>query len=86
MILGHCGINLLNQFSLFDSRLHIVMRPSIVISALLPLALAGPVPQSGDLQIRQLSSSTSNDVESGSCHDVTFIFARGSTETGNMVC
>lgn len=23
-----------------------------------------------------------NNVESGSCHDVTFIFARGSTEMG----
>lgn len=30
------------------------------------------------------SSSTSSDLEDGSCKAVTFIFARGSTETGNM--
>ncbi|GME35746.1 putative cutinase [Neofusicoccum parvum] len=29
-------------------------------------------------------SSTSNDVTSGSCKPVTYIFARGTTETGNM--
>ncbi|KAF2772421.1 alpha/beta-hydrolase [Teratosphaeria nubilosa] len=29
-------------------------------------------------------STTANDVENGVCADVTFIFARGSTESGNM--
>lgn len=60
------------------------MLRSILVSALLSLAVATPVPQPGDIEARQLGD-TANDVESGSCHDVTFIFARGSTETGNMV-
>lgn len=42
------------------------------------------------LQSRQtfpsLGSSTSNELQSGNCREVIFIFARGSTETGNMVC
>lgn len=34
---------------------------------------------------RQFGSSTSSELEDGSCGDIIFIFARGSTETGNMV-
>lgn len=67
------------------SSLNITMRPFVVVSALFSLALASPVAQSQDIQARQMSGSDANDVQSGSCHDVTFIFARGSTETGNMV-
>lgn len=40
------------------------------------------------LEARQLLSSTSNDLEQGSssnCPRVIFIFARASTEPGNMV-
>lgn len=36
------------------------------------------------LEQRQLQT-TSNDLKTGSCKAVTFIMARGSTETGNMV-
>jgi hypothetical protein len=40
-----------------------------------------------DLETRQFSSgTTSNEFTSGGCRDVIFFFARGSTETGNMVC
>lgn len=60
-----------------------MMFRSAVVAALLSLVLTSPVPQSGEVQARQLMDS--NDVESGSCHDITFIFARGSTEIGNMV-
>lgn len=60
-----------------------MMFRSVVVAALLSLALTSPVPQSSEIQAPQLMDS--NDVKSGSCHDVTFIFARGSTEIGNMV-
>lgn len=55
---------------------------SVLVAALAALAVATPVPENS-LQERQLMSS--NDVEDGVCRDVTFIFARGSTEQGNMV-
>ncbi|KAG2412066.1 cutinase precursor [Aspergillus terreus] len=54
---------------------------SVLVAALAALAVATPVPENS-LQQRQLMSS--NDVEDGVCRDVTFIFARGSTEQGNM--
>ena len=60
------------------------MLKSVLISALLSLAVATPVPQPADLEVRQLLGS-SNDVEQGNCKDTMFIFARGSTEIGNMV-
>lgn len=60
-----------------------MMLKSVLISALLSLAVATPVPQPAGLEIRQLLGS-SNDVEQGNCKDTMFIFARGSTEIGNM--
>ncbi|KAF2209302.1 carbohydrate esterase family 5 protein [Cercospora zeae-maydis SCOH1-5] len=43
---------------------------------------AGPAEADSALVARQ--SSSSDDLENGPCRQVTFIFARGSTEAGNM--
>ncbi|PYI24087.1 putative cutinase [Aspergillus japonicus CBS 114.51] len=59
---------------------------SLFVGALATLAVASPVPapvpEAGQLQTRQFMDS--NDLTSGSCKDVTLVFARGSTELGNM--
>lgn len=54
---------------------------SLLVAALATLAMAAPAPE---IQARQ--GMTSNELENGPCRDVTFIFARGSVEQGNMVC
>ncbi|KAF7592140.1 hypothetical protein BBP40_000627 [Aspergillus hancockii] len=61
----------------------VVLR-SLLVSALATLAVASPIadPETQSLEARQLASS--NDLTSGACKDVTLIFARGSTEMGNM--
>ncbi|KAE8381975.1 putative cutinase 3 [Aspergillus bertholletiae] len=60
-----------------------VMLHSLLVSALAALAAASPVaePAGQSLATRQLMSS---DDLNGACKDVTLIFARGSTEMGNM--
>ncbi|KAL4900867.1 cutinase 3 [Aspergillus multicolor] len=55
---------------------------ALLLSALASLAIASPVPNDVTLERRQGMSS--NDLQSGACKDVAFIFARGSTEMGNM--
>ncbi|KAL2866653.1 cutinase family protein [Aspergillus lucknowensis] len=56
----------------------------VLVAALAGLTCASPLPAGDiDLERRQLLD-TENDVNFGTCKDVTFIFARGSTETGNM--
>lgn len=53
---------------------------SALVATLAALAIATP---ENSLAERQLINA--NDLEDGKCGDVTFIFARGSTEQGNMV-
>ncbi|KAL4879883.1 putative cutinase 4 [Aspergillus karnatakaensis] len=55
---------------------------TFLVAALAALAVASPVPNP-ELEARQLLDQA-NDLKTGSCKGTTFIFARGSTETGNM--
>lgn len=67
----------------------------LLVLAGLTAALPAPVPApvevgltAGEIESRQLSS-TRTELERGSssnCPKVIYIFARGSTEPGNMVC
>lgn len=58
------------------------MKITAVILAGLAAATATPVTT---LEQRQAAQTTSNELKEGPCKPVTFIMARGSTETGNMV-
>lgn len=62
------------------------------LTMLASLAAASPItlaaPEADTLEARQLGTSTRNELEqgrAGSCPKVIFIFARASTEVGNMV-
>jgi cutinase len=57
------------------------MKSSLLIAAFISAIVATPVPN--HLEARQ--SDESDELENGACKAVTFIFARGSTEAGNMV-
>lgn len=59
------------------------MKYALTTALLAGLAAASPVEVG--LSKRQLESSTQNELERGSCRDIIFIFARGSTEPGNFV-
>ncbi|KAH8886010.1 cutinase [Thozetella sp. PMI_491] len=57
---------------------------SIIVSLLVSLQAVSALPSDyATLEGRQIQT-TSNDLKNGACKDVTFIMARGSTETGNM--
>lgn len=59
----------------------------IAVLAMLSVASALPVeqqPSSTELDVRQFGA-TENDLKDGKCAGNVFIFARGSTEVGNMV-
>ena len=56
------------------------MHASFLIIALLPLLTAAVPPFK--LEARQ--SSTANDLVNGDCGDLIYIFARGTTEIGNL--
>lgn len=54
------------------------------VFAMLSVASALPVEQVAELEARQ-SGANANDLKNGKCAGNVFIFARGSTEIGNMV-
>ncbi|OOQ87983.1 Cutinase 3 [Penicillium brasilianum] len=53
------------------------------LQALLPLLLT-PLVAASPIQLDSRQYISANDLTSGNCKDFMFIFARGSTETGNM--
>ena len=57
------------------------MKFTAAIALLATTAAAVPT----GLERRQLGGMTENELSSGSCRKITLIFARGSTEMGNMV-
>lgn len=61
---------------------------ALLVAALATVALATPVPNANpeaDIALERRQITNSKDLENGDCKPVAFIFARGSTETGNMV-
>lgn len=58
------------------------MKFTAIIALLAATAAAVPT----GLERRQFGGMTENDLKSGSCKKITLVYARGSTEMGNMVC
>ncbi len=61
---------------------------ALLVAALATFAIANPVPNANpeaDIALERRQITTSDDLKNGDCKPVAFIFARGSTETGNMV-
>lgn len=62
------------------------MKIQHILLSLASLAAASPIAEVSNIKSRQAGSSTTEtELEDGPCRDITFIFARGSTEAGNMV-
>jgi cutinase len=65
---------------------------ALIVLALAAVAASAPYPSANEaldgeslpaIMARQFA--TSDELKNGACKDVTYIFARGSTELGNMV-
>jgi cutinase len=65
------------------------MKFTAILSLFAASSAAFPTPNTpSDLEVRQAGSITRNDLSNGaasSCPPVIFIYARGSTESGNLV-
>jgi cutinase len=59
---------------------------SIVTTLLVALAKSSPIEVSQELQDRASYGTTSNEYVNKGCNDVILWFARGSTQSGNVVC
>jgi len=70
-------MHFLSVFTFLSTRMTKMKSSSILLLGLLGLATAAPA----ELRKRQ---ATQNDLQSGSCKNVILIFARASTEPGNM--
>lgn len=57
------------------------MKFTAIVALLVAAAAAVPT----GIERRQLGM-TQNDLKMGSCKKITLVYARGSTEMGNMVC
>ncbi|CEL02233.1 cutinase 3 [Aspergillus pseudodeflectus] len=57
---------------------------AILVAALAALSVASPLPADADITLERRQLISSDDLKNGDCKPVAFIFARGSTEAGNM--
>ncbi|KAL2788545.1 cutinase 3 [Aspergillus keveii] len=55
-----------------------------LIAALAALSIASPLPADADITLERRQLISADDLKNGDCKPVAFIFARGSTEAGNM--
>lgn len=68
----------------FIAKMQARLLTTALLASAASLVSAVPVEQVHRLDVRQLASS--DDLKDGKCAGNVFIFARGSTEVGNMVC
>ncbi|KAL3493336.1 cutinase 3 [Aspergillus germanicus] len=57
---------------------------ALLIAALAALSVASPLPADADITLERRQLISADDLKNGDCKPVAFIFARGSTEAGNM--
>ncbi|KAL2850641.1 cutinase-domain-containing protein [Aspergillus pseudoustus] len=58
---------------------------ALLVAALAAVSLATPIPEAdADINLERRQLISADDLKNGDCKPVAFIFARGSTEAGNM--